>query len=154
MEIVKFGTFQTLLCYIVMINFYNYNNIIFPNIIFPNIISSFIAIHMITIGIAGTFVFYSNFTHYKKQYHRIQTWQLILMDVVFHNIPTIHAVIKMDNYIIFPIPIKSLVLEYFFVFLYFSLINVRNVYIGFSPIYLFSNIVLSNIITYYLLQGV
>ena len=76
-----------------MISYFNYYNIIFPNII-----SSFIGIHMITIGIAGTGVFYLNYNHYKNQYYDIPTWQLILMDIVFHIIPDSHILFLLVIY--------------------------------------------------------
>ena len=114
MKIYKFGTFQILLCYSFM-NFY-YNCI---NEFIPNILSTMIATHMMTIGISGSFIFYTNFNHYKIQYNNIPYWQLILMDFTSHIIPILDVIYNQHKYIIYPIPYESIILEYIYGILYF-----------------------------------
>jgi hypothetical protein len=82
-----------------------------------------LSIHTITIGLSGSFIFYTNFTHYINQYNTISICNLILMDLIFNIMPVIHAIIYINKYIIYPLPYNSIILEYIYGFLYFNIIN-------------------------------
>ena len=143
MQILRFGTCQICILYLLLVC---------CNITTPNYLSTAIVIQLITVAIGGTFVFYTNFNHYRKQYSNFSKSQLILMDVVIHVIPLIHALCCLDKYVIRPIPIQSLIIPYMYMILYFTYTDVRNVYIDFSPIYLISIMIISNCFTRQLIE--
>lgn len=143
MQILRFGTCQICILYLVLVC---------CNITTPNCLSTAIAIQLITVAIGGTFVFYTNFNHYRKQYSNFSKRQLILMDAVIHVIPLIHALCCLDKYIIRPLPYESYILIYIYGIIYFTYTDVRNVYIDFSPQYLISIIIISQCITKQLIE--
>ena len=143
MQIIRFGTCQICIIYLLLVC---------CNITTPTCLSTAIAIQLITVAIGGTFVFYTNFNHYKKQYSKFSKSQLILMDTVSHIIPLIHVLYNINKYIIRPVPFKSFILPYIYMILYFKFTDVRKVYIDFSPFYLMSILFFSNCITTQLIK--
>ena len=143
MQILRFGTCQICLFYILLVC---------SNITTPNCLSTAIAIQLMTVAIGGSFVFYTNFNHYKKQYSNFSNRQLILMDAVIHIIPLIHVLCCLDKYVIRPIPIESILIPYIYGIVYFRYTDVRNVYIDFSPQYIIVIMIISNCITTKLIE--
>ena len=94
MQILRFGTCQICIFYLLLVC---------CNIDTPNCLSTAIVIQLITVAIGGSFVFYTNFNHYRTQYSNFSKYQLVLMDVVIHIIPLIHVICYLDKYIKRPI---------------------------------------------------
>lgn len=143
MQILRFGTCQTCLFYLLLVC---------CNITTPTCLSTAIAIQLITVAICGSFVFYTNFNHYRKQYSNFSKYQLILMDAVIHIIPLMHVLCCVNKYVIRPLPYESFILMYLYGVLYFTFTDVRTVYIDFSPVYLISTMMISNCITKQLIE--
>ena len=75
MQILRFGTCQLCIFYLLLV---------FCNIDTPNYLSTAIVIQLITVAIGGSFVFYTNFNHYRTQYSNFSKNQLIfLLRIIF-----------------------------------------------------------------------